>query len=151
MPVFQSTYKDTKGRTKATETSYVEFRDHLDMPRRVAGFTDRKATLNLGRNIQRLAWCKASGETPDPVLTKWIEGLSPRLRKSLRRFGLLDAVKVPALEPLAKHVDGETDADGRVTFVGFRQALADLLGLDITMRTRRRHSLCAPLATSCSS
>jgi len=94
------------------------------MPRRVSGFTDRKATEALGRNIEKLAWCKASGETLDPVLTKWVEGLSPRLRKTLRRFGLLDAAKVGVLEPLVKHVDGQTDAQGRVTFVGFRQAPA---------------------------
>jgi len=124
MRTFQSTYRDKEGRTRTTETWYVEFRDHLEMPRRVAGFTDRKATESLGRNIQRLAWCKASGETLDPVLGKWVEGLSPRLRKSLRRFGLLDATKVAALEPLTKHVDGETDAEGRVVLVGFRQALA---------------------------
>jgi len=123
MRVFRSSYPDKDGRTRPTSTWYVEFRDHRGAIRRVAGFTDRKATLELGRKIERLAWAKGSGEALDPVLTKWVEGLSPRLRSSLSRIGLLDATKVAALEPLAKHVDGETDNNGRVTFVGFRQAL----------------------------
>ena len=124
MRIFQTSYTDKQGRSHPTATWYVEFRDHREAIRRIAGFTDRKATLELGRKIERLAWAKASGETLDPVLTKWVEGLSPRLRKTLGRFGLLDAVKVAALEPLTKHIDGETDASGRVAFVGFRQALA---------------------------
>jgi hypothetical protein len=77
MRVFQSTYKNKEGRTRTTERGYIEFRDHLEMPRRVPGFTDRKATASLARNIQRLAWCKPNGKTVDPVLTKWVEGLSP--------------------------------------------------------------------------
>ena len=124
MRVFQSTYKDKKGRTRTTKTWYVEFRDHLEMPHRVSGFADRKATEALGRNIEKLAWSKAGGQALDPVLTKWVEGLSPKLRKTLRRFGLLDAARVAALEPLTKHVDGEADAEGRAVFLGFRQALA---------------------------
>jgi len=59
----------------------------------------------------------------DPVLTRWITTLSPRLREKLVEFGILDASKVAALEPLVKHLDGEIDAAGRVTFLGFRQAL----------------------------
>jgi len=35
---------------------------------------------------------------------------------------LLDAAKVATLERLAKHAGGETDADGRVTFVSSRHA-----------------------------
>ena len=62
MRVFRSTYKDKGGRTVKTRTWYVEFRDHLEMPRRVSGFTDRKATAALGRNIEKLAWCKAGGQ-----------------------------------------------------------------------------------------
>jgi len=124
MRVFQGSYADKQSRVHATATWYVEFRDHKETLRRIAGLADRKATLELGRKIERLAWAKGSGETLDPVLTKWVEGLSPRLRTSLQRYGLLDATKVAALEPLAKHVDGESDADGRVTFVGFRQALS---------------------------
>ena len=66
MRVFQSTYKDKKGQTRTTTTWYVEFRDHLETVRRVAGFRDRKATEQLGRNIERLAWCKGGGRADGP-------------------------------------------------------------------------------------
>jgi len=42
----------------------------------------------------------------------------------LQRIGLLNGCRAAALEPLLSHLDGMTDAEGRVTFVGFRQALA---------------------------
>jgi hypothetical protein len=122
--VFQSTYKDRNGRTCKTVRWYVELFDHLGVRRRIPGLTDRRATEALGRNIEKLAWSKAGGQALDPVLTRWIEGLSPKLRKCLARIGLLDASKVAALEPLTKHIDGQSDAAGRITFVGFRQALA---------------------------
>ena len=124
MRTFQSTYRDRKtGATRKTARWYIEIR--LDgRPRRVPGFTDRKATEALGRTIEALARCKAGGERPDAGLVKWIEGLPRRLRDVLQRIGLLDGCRAAALEPLLAHLDGVTDAEGRVALVGFRQALA---------------------------
>jgi len=124
MRVFHNSYTDKEGRSRATAMWYVEFRDHLEILRRLPGCTDHRTTLAIGRNIQRIVWCRVGGESMDPVLTRWITTLSPRLRAKLVEFGILDASKVAALEPLVKHLDGETNADGRVTFIGFRQALA---------------------------
>jgi len=45
-------------------------------------------------------------------LTKWIEGLNPKLRGKLAKIGLLDAGKIAALRPLVEHVDGAADAPG---------------------------------------
>ncbi len=123
MRVFQSSYKDKSGRTKKTRMWYVEFQDHRETRRRIPGLRDRKQTEAIGRKVENLVRYKVAGEALDPVLTRWIETLTPRLRKSLSRVGLLDAAKVAALEPLAKHLEGETDADGVVAFVGFRQAM----------------------------
>ena len=80
MRVYQNTYKDAKGKTKTARKWYLDFYDHLKIRRRLSGFTDRKATEALGRNIEKLVWCKASGQILDPTLTKWVEGLSPSLR-----------------------------------------------------------------------
>ena len=129
MRALQSTYKDAKGRTRPTQTWYVEFRDHLEMPRRVAGFHDRKATEALGRNIEKLAWCKADGGTLDPVLTRWVEGLSPYLRRKLAAFGILDAGKVAALRPLAEHIDGGADAPGWRQFLSAKGNTPKHIGL----------------------
>ena len=123
MRVFQSSYKDPAGVTHKTKTWYIEFVDHKETHRRVSGLTDRKQTEALGRSIQRLVWTRASGEKLDPVLTKWIESISPKLRTKLASFGILESSTVAALEPLVKHLDGEKDAEGKITFIGFRQAL----------------------------
>ena len=112
MRVFRGSYGNKQGETHQTATWYVQFRDHRQGIRRVAGFPDRKATVELGRKIERLAWARGSGDTLDPVLTKWVEGLSPRLRKFLGRIGLLDAAKVASLRPLSEHVEGAKDAPG---------------------------------------
>ena len=112
MRVFQSTYKDRNGKTQKTDRWYVQLQDHLGVCRRIPGFTDRKATEALGRSIERLVRFKVSGETLDQALTKWVEGLNPKLRTNLARIGLLDAGKVAALRPLAEHVDGTPDAPG---------------------------------------
>jgi len=123
MRVFQSTYRDRKtSETRKTARWYAEVRLE-GRPRRVPGFTDRKATEALGRSIEALTRCKAAGERPDPVMTKWIEGLPRKLRGVLARMGLLSGCKAAALEALLSHLDGVTDAEGRVALVGFRQAL----------------------------
>ena len=121
--VFQSTYKDRAGVTRKTKRWYCEIRDHRGKPRRLPAFTDRRMSEALGRNCERLVSAKVSGETLDPVLTRWVETLPARLRKVLSRIGLLSACKLAGLEPLLHHLEGMTDADGRVTFLGFRQAL----------------------------
>jgi hypothetical protein len=54
MRVFRSSYTDKQGRSHATAMWYIEFRDHLETLRRLSGCTDRKTTLAIGRNIQRL-------------------------------------------------------------------------------------------------
>jgi len=112
MRVFQSTYKDRKGQTQKTDRWYIEIIDHLGTRRRIPGLTDRKATEATGRNVEKLVRFKVSGETLDPVLTKWVETLNPKLRASLAKVGLLDAARVAALRPLAEHIDGTPDAPG---------------------------------------
>ena len=112
MRVFQSTYKDRNGKTQKTDRWYVQLQDHLGTCRRIPGFADRKATEALGRSIEKLVRFKVSGETLDQALTKWVEGLNPKLRENLSRIGLLDAGKVAALRPLMEHVDGAEDAPG---------------------------------------
>ena len=118
MRVFQNTYRDAAGKTRKTRVWYVEFTDHLERRRRVSGVRDRKQTEAIGRNIERLVRCRASGERPDPMLTKWVETCPPGMRARLGRIGLLDAARIAALRPLLAHLDGEPNAPG------FRQVLA---------------------------
>jgi len=112
MRVFQTTYKDIHGQTQKTARWYIELADHLGTRRRIPGLTDRRATEAIGRNIEKLVRFKVSGEPLDPVLTKWVESLIPKLRTNLAKIGLLNATKVAALRPLVEHIDGAPDTPG---------------------------------------
>lgn len=119
MRVFQTTYRDRACVTHKTQRWYVEIPDPWQRRRcwRIPGFTDRKQTEALGRNIEKLTRAKFARETLDSEMTKWVEGLPPRLTEVLGRIGLLDAVKSGALRPLIEHLEGTADAPG------FKQAL----------------------------
>jgi len=141
MRVFQSTYKDRKGQTQKTDRWYIELIDHLGTRRRIPGLTDRKASEATGRSIEKLVRFKVSGEPLDPVLTKWVETLNPKLRARLAKVGLLDAARVAALRPLAEHVDGMPDAPGWRQFLTAKGNTPGHVDL-FTSRVRRAFEGC---------
>ncbi len=105
MRVFKSSYKDRKGKTVRTETWYVEFSDHKGDTRRVAGFTSKAATTELGRNLEKLAaYARATGGQVDPSLQTWVTGLTRSLTKRLTEIGLLKADRVAVGKPVKEHV-----------------------------------------------
>ncbi len=105
MRIFRATYKDRKERARESSKWYVEFRDHLQTVRRLAGFTDRKATEELGRNLERLVEMQLSGAGPDAPLARWLEALPVKMRENLTRIGLLDSKRAGASKPLAEHLE----------------------------------------------
>ena len=54
-----SPIKTKAGKSQPYAKWYVEFRDHLDIVRRLPGFTDKRETESLGRNVEKLAASKA--------------------------------------------------------------------------------------------
>lgn len=99
---------------KPTKSKYwIELRDHLGKVRRFAGLTDKKQTELLGQQIQRLINSKVAGEQPDAHLTKWLEGVPPRLRKHFVRIGVLDIKRATASKLLTEHL-----AEFRATLAG---------------------------------
>ena len=108
--VFKATY--TKGgETKESAKWYVEFRDHLHTVRRLAGFTSKSATDELGRNLAKLVeYHKATGGQVDPSLSRWLAGLPTGMREKLVEIGLLDAGRVAASKLLADHVTDWTES-----------------------------------------
>jgi integrase len=104
--VFKTTYKDRKGRRKEAAAWYVEFRDQLDIVRRLPAFTSKAASEEMGRNLVKLvAYHKASGGQTDPALTRFLTGLPAKLREKLVSIGLLAADRVATAKPLSEHLD----------------------------------------------
>lgn len=105
MRVFRATYKDKNGKKRRSGAWYVEIR--IDgQKRRFPGFTDKRATEELGRRVERLAAIRASGGVIGADTQTWIENLPARTRDYMLKTGLLDAAADAAARPLMAHVDG---------------------------------------------
>ena len=105
MRLFRASYRDRKGKVREASRWYVEFRDHMHTPRRLAGFTDERATAALGRKLEKLVGFKKSRETLDVDLREWIETLDKRMMEKLTEIGLLDKSRAAACRPLLEHLD----------------------------------------------
>ncbi len=106
MRIFKATWNDKKtGETRETKNWWIETRDHLKALRRFSGFTDKKQSEALGRQIERLISTKAAGEPPDAALSRWLESTPDSLRRQLVRIGLLDPQRAAGGQPLSVHLE----------------------------------------------
>jgi integrase len=83
---------------------YCEFRFDGRM-RRVPLFTDRKASEDAARQIERLIDCCGAGEAPTAALVRWLEVMPPALRTRLVDMGMVDSRRVAACRALDEHLD----------------------------------------------
>lgn len=104
MRLFRATYRNRDGKKRKARKWYIEFRDHFEKVRRLAVFTDKGLSRELGLKIERLVRYRVSGAPPDPTLLRWLETLSPSLSKGLSRIGLLDRRWAAAGKALKDHV-----------------------------------------------
>ena len=103
VPGFSSTRKRIvgDGKRKLTGKWNVQFTDASGIVRRLPGFTDKSATVELERGILRLVSARASGMAPDSEMLRFIEGLPEAIRDRLTEWGILDARRSAAGKPLA--------------------------------------------------
>lgn len=92
------------GKTWTSPTWHVCYTDATGIQRRLAGFTDRRATETLGRRLEELVACRATGTAPALALARFVDGLPGRILKHLRAVGLLDEGQVAGGRPLTSHV-----------------------------------------------
>lgn len=104
MRVFRPTRQSSQGRTVPYKNWYVEFRDHREVIRRLAAFTDRRHSEAFGRNCEKLVACRLAGEKPSGDLGRWVETLSASIRAKLAKLDLLDGRTLAASKPLSEHV-----------------------------------------------
>ena len=100
MRVFKPTRKGPRGAQIAYSAWYVEFRDHEGRVRRLRAFSDRQASAELGRALERLAELRAAPLPPDRELARAIEAWPERVRTRCVEIGLLDPERVAAARPL---------------------------------------------------
>ena len=105
MRVFRTTYRDKDGQKKRAKKWYIEFRDHLQIIRRVPAFEDKRQSEALGRQVQRLVNSRIAGEQPDANLTRWLECVPNKLRTNLVRINLIEPQRGAAGKPLSQHLE----------------------------------------------
>ncbi len=101
MSVFRRKRIAGDGKRKLTGKWNVQFTDASGIVRRLPGFTDKSATVELERGILRLVSARASGMAPDSEMLRFIEGLPDTIRDKLTDWNILDARRSAAGKPLA--------------------------------------------------
>ena len=105
MRVFKQKYKARNGKTRDSTKWYVEIKDHNETVRRIPGFTDKKATKEFGRRLEKLVATRTMRQPDDPEMTGWLETLPVDMRNRLAKYGLLDAKAVAHAKSLLAHAD----------------------------------------------
>jgi hypothetical protein len=112
------------GNVRETSKWYVEFRDQNEIVRRMAGFTDKKATEELGRRVEALAAVRMNNDPVPADLAKWLQSTSTVIKDRLGQWGLLDARTVANRKALMVHLD---DFHAALLHKGNTAAHADLV------------------------
>lgn len=92
------------GRSEESRNWYADFKDHLGITRRIRLLTDKAASKELVRKIERLVSVRMAGDAPDPAFMKWIECLPGNLKGKLAAWDILAASYAAAGKPLAVHI-----------------------------------------------
>jgi len=99
MRIYKKQLKDKKTKW------YIDFRDISGKRHRLAGFTDKKTTMDLARNLESLISCRIGGGGLTPDLQRWIDILPNSFVKSFIRWGLLDSHRTEGNKPLYVHLE----------------------------------------------
>jgi len=122
MRTFKRTWTDKKGRNRETKVWHVSMKDHKGILRTFSAFTDKKASEDFGRQIERLINTRGSGEQPSPVLSVWLESIPDALRRKLVKYDLIDPHRAAGGKPLSEHLD---DFKAAIRAGGHTQKQAD--------------------------
>jgi integrase len=126
MRVFKKPYRKLNGDVEALKRWYVEIRDHNGTPQRIAAFTDKAASEEIGRKLERLVATKIAGGVLDQSMSRWLEALPQSLKERLNDIGLLDRSAVAGTKPLLDHL---AEFRASLSDKGNTQAHVDLVHL----------------------
>ena len=109
MRLRKRTYRDKKTGKKHQCSNWTIVFTHNDTQIEFPGFTDRRASAELGRKLERLVALRVAGEQPDAGMVPWLEMLPLRMQKRLVKVGLLDPERAAGGQSLSEHlVDWQT-------------------------------------------
>jgi len=104
MRVFKQCYHGKEGQNRETSNWYVEFRDHLNITRRIPAFTDERASEGFGQKVEELVSCRIARMEPSASLSEWILSLPTTTRDRLAKWSLIDKRRLSAGIPLSDQI-----------------------------------------------
>ena len=110
MGIFKRKYTMANGKSKTASNYSIEFRDHDDMTRRVTGFSDKSASLELERQLKRLVASRMVGVGPDAESSRFLETCPNEIMARLGEWGIIEPARAATGRRLPEHVDGWLNA-----------------------------------------
>ena len=107
MRAYRPQFRDrATGKTRLTVRWYLDFRDHLQVRRRIpAGNAKTKPQAErFGTMLESLIVAKQYGDRPDRALVDWLHGLPKGTLRKFADFGLIDGEFVCINVSLTQHV-----------------------------------------------
>lgn len=114
----------------------LEFRDKGDTKRYMKAYSNKSASEDLKRDIERFLLCNVSAEDMDKM-QEWVRGLPARERNKLIEFGMLGSESCAAHKNLDELVD-EFEVWMRTTKVPRHGFLRDSHHVQVTISSLRR-------------
>jgi integrase/recombinase XerD len=105
MRLCRQQYKGRDGKTRESAKWYAEIKDHDGRRRRIPGFTDKGATAELGRQVEKLVALRVVKQPPNPELSAWLEGMPATFTRQLAAWGIIDGQHLPNAKTLRGHLD----------------------------------------------
>ena len=84
---------------------HVEFLDTAGITRRVLGFTDKAASVELSRMLDRVVAIRQSGGILAGDMLMWLETLKPAIRDNLAKWNVIDPQRAAAGKEIMVHVE----------------------------------------------
>jgi len=94
MSCFKRKRRNTQG-ARITDKEYtVEFRDHLNVIRRIGAFSDKSASRQLEEKIKRLVAVRMAGGDPDSTLLQFLDVCPKSISERLVEWQVVDTARV---------------------------------------------------------
>jgi integrase len=83
---------------------YVDFTDHIGVPRRIPATTDKHSSMEFARRLELIVNARRAGSSFTPELSQWIDLLPEDDAKRLLALDLVDSATLSAVTPISDHV-----------------------------------------------
>lgn len=100
---------DTATFCEESSKFYVDFTDHIGVPRRIPATSDKHSSTEFARRLELLVNARRASSTLTPELTQWVDSLPEDDAKRLLALDLVDSATLSAVTPISGHVDAWTE------------------------------------------